>query len=1160
MSKLLSSGHGLRRVARLLSKRAAALGASLAAVATPSVASALDIVPTVDPQVLVAGLGAQGVNVLNVQLTPSAGFLGAPPTGTYDDGPLGLPDGIILTSGAAINALPPNNASNTSGSFGTPADPLCQALAATNVNDSVRMTVQFTLEPGADGIAFDWLFGSEEYPEYVGQYNDSAGVFIRSDSGPGFGPFFNVLRDLQGNPVTINGPFFSGQTVIIPSAAQPITEYDGTTPHITTNHPLPGGPGVVHEMVIVICDALDSSYDSGLLIGGLRSCSGTCQSVAYCGDNLVNGNEDCDDGNNVNTDGCSNTCQGPDTDGDGVSDVKELLIGTDPGSSDTDGDQVDDGTEVGFDPLNPLDANGDSFMDALDPCFPNGQFCDPDFDGLAGTIELLVGTDPTSPDTDGDGIDDATELGVPSSPFDSDGDGVIDALESNVEDIDGDGSPAYLDPTEGDPCSPNVGSAGCDQDNDGLTNAQETALGTDPTNVDSDGDLTPDGSEAGDGSAPDSDGDGVIDALESATSDGDGDGSPDQNDPTNGDPCAPNAGAAPCDQDGDGLTNAQESVLGTAANDADSDDDGVSDGAEPNAGQDTDGDGLVNALDPDSDNDLLKDGTELGLGCNGPGTDTSAGNCVADADQGATVTNPLNPDTDNGGLEDGVEDANLDGVVGPGESDPGNSDDGSALDADGDGLPDAFEDVYGSDADDADSDDDGVPDGLEMGPLGDSDGDGLPNFVDADSDNDGLFDGTEMGYGCFNADTNMAVQQCIPDADMGATTTSPVIADTDGGGKKDGFEDWNHNGVVDPNEADPTWGHDGDDVSVVDSDGDGLSDGEEQSFGSDPFDNDSDDDGVLDGLESNGTGDADGDGLTNANDPDSDNDGIPDGTEMGLGCQIPGLLNCVPDGDDGATTTSALSPDSDGGGVLDGVEDKNHNGIVDPGEGDPNDPTDDVCAQNTDCVGGQAGLFVCDPTTAECVEAKCDGSLMCPPPDACHLAGMCDPTVGTCGYATKPDGMSCDDDNPCTIESCQGGACVAQSALDGTQCAGGVCIAGNCFLDSLPGTGGDGGEGGAVGGGGAGGAGSGAMGGAGGDGGGEGGVGADGEGGAGAAVGPGGAKKSVFTLSGGACSASGGAGGGSGRSDGGNGGLALLAAAVGLAVARRRAERSGRAR
>jgi hypothetical protein len=53
----------------------------------------------------------------------------------------------------------------------------------------------------------------------------------------------------------------------------------------------------------------------------------------------------------------------------------------------------------------------------------------------------------------------------------------------------------------------------------------------------------------------------------------------------------------------DGLTDIFEVAIGTNPMDADTDDDGVIDGQEPNPADDTDGDGLINALDPDSDND-----------------------------------------------------------------------------------------------------------------------------------------------------------------------------------------------------------------------------------------------------------------------------------------------------------------------------------------------------------------------------------------------------------------------------------------------------------------------------------------------------------------------------------------------------------------------------
>lgn len=130
------------------------------------------------------------------------------------------------------------------------------------------------------------------------------------------------------------------------------------------------------------------------------------------------------------------------------------------------------------------------------------------------------------------------------------------------------------------------------------------------------------------------------------------------------------------DLDGDSLNDAAEFALATAINDADSDDDGLADGAE-----DVDRDGVLDPgeTDPkraDSDGDGLNDGTERGVtggvadpDGNGPLLGTAAQSFVADADP-RSVTDPLNADSDGDGISDGVEDANQNGALDAGESDP----------------------------------------------------------------------------------------------------------------------------------------------------------------------------------------------------------------------------------------------------------------------------------------------------------------------------------------------------------------------------------------------------------------------------------------------------------------------------------------------------------
>ena len=668
---------------------------------------------------------------------------------------------------------------------------------------------------------------------------------------------------------------------------------------------------------------------------------------------------------------------GPDADGDGLPDGLEAMLGTNPNDPDTDDDGVRDGDEPSFS----ADTDGDGLINALD--------VDADNDGLFDGTESGVTTAPMGTDvTRGFFLADADPT-TRTNPLlrDTDGGGVIDG----AEDLDRNGR-VDLGERNSNLASDDA-PAPTDTDGDGLTDALETALGTNPMDPDSDDDGVLDGAEPNFSS--DTDGDGLINPLD-VDSDNDGlfDGTesgvttaPTGTDVARGfftadaDPATrtnpllrdtdrgglsdgaedldrngridmgernPNLASddspAAVDTDMDGLTDAQETALGTNPNDADSDDDGVLDGAEPNFSADTDGDGRINALDPDSDGDGLFDGTESGVTMASASTDTRRGFFVPDADP-ATRTNPLLRDTDRGGVSDGSEDTNGNGRVDAGERDPRNrADDSMATpDADNDGLPDALEVRLGTNPMDPDTDDDGVLDGAEPDFSSDTDGDGLINALDVDSDDDGLLDGTELGV--TMAPTGTDASRGFFVADLDATTrTRPLVRDTDRGGVTDGAEDTNANGRVDAGERDPLNRAD-DTTAMPDGDNDGLPDALEVRLGADPMDADSDDDGVLDGAEPNFSTDTDGDGLINPLDPDSDDDGLFDGTELGVTMAPTGTDTTrgafIADADP-ATRTSPLARDTDRGGVTDGNEDPNRNGRVDMGERDPNLAFDDA--------------------------------------------------------------------------------------------------------------------------------------------------------------------------------------------------------------------------
>jgi hypothetical protein len=172
-----------------------------------------------------------------------------------------------------------------------------------------------------------------------------------------------------------------------------------------------------------------------------------------------------------------------------------------------------------------------------------------------------------------------------------------------------------------------------------------------------------------------------------------------------------------------------------------------------------------------------------------------------------------------------------------------------------------------------------------------TDGDGYLDFLDLDSDADGIFDADEAG-----------------DADL---ATAP--ADTDGNGVPD-FQDTDSDGdeITDTDELDAEF-------AMVDTDGDGIMDHLDVDADGDTI---ADRDDKLDDRNQNG--------VPNFRDLDSDGDGIPDAIEAGDDDP-----DTVPIDTDGDLTPNFLDLDSDGDFVPDAEEDKNGNGIVDPGESSP---------------------------------------------------------------------------------------------------------------------------------------------------------------------------------------------------------------------------------
>lgn len=86
-----------------------------------------------------------------------------------------------------------------------------------------------------------------------------------------------------------------------------------------------------------------------------------------------------------------------DTDEDGIPDIYEKEFGTDPNKTDTDDDGLTDYEEIYLTDTDPLVYN--SFNEDL-----SDSDADSDSDGITNRKEIDIGTNPLNPDTDGDEI------------------------------------------------------------------------------------------------------------------------------------------------------------------------------------------------------------------------------------------------------------------------------------------------------------------------------------------------------------------------------------------------------------------------------------------------------------------------------------------------------------------------------------------------------------------------------------------------------------------------------------------------------------------------------------------------------------------------------------------------------------------------------------
>ena len=96
---------------------------------------------------------------------------------------IGLSSGVSLSSGKVSSAEGPNENSATSTGFGNDGDDDLSALAGITTFDAAVLEFDFEVPADAQTISIDYVFGSEDYNQFVGSdFSDIMAIFVNGDN------------------------------------------------------------------------------------------------------------------------------------------------------------------------------------------------------------------------------------------------------------------------------------------------------------------------------------------------------------------------------------------------------------------------------------------------------------------------------------------------------------------------------------------------------------------------------------------------------------------------------------------------------------------------------------------------------------------------------------------------------------------------------------------------------------------------------------------------------------------------------------------------------------------------------------------------------------------------------------------------------------------
>lgn len=212
------------------------------------------------------GPGVIASNITYTGAPDAIGFFNGGMTGTI---PLGIDSGVVMTTGTVLNngsgPQGPNNSTGAGTDNTQPGDAYLTSIAGANTFNAAIL--EFDFIPMADSVKFRYVFGTDEYMEYVSGGFADVFAFVLSGVSVPLAPTNIALIPSTTTPVTalnvnanVNPQYYTDNE----NPPGTCVQYDGFTHVLTAQYPVQCGE--TYHIRLAIADALDGIVDAGVFL------------------------------------------------------------------------------------------------------------------------------------------------------------------------------------------------------------------------------------------------------------------------------------------------------------------------------------------------------------------------------------------------------------------------------------------------------------------------------------------------------------------------------------------------------------------------------------------------------------------------------------------------------------------------------------------------------------------------------------------------------------------------------------------------------------------------------------------------------------------------------------------------------------------------------